>query len=84
MPKTVKEGTLRDFLISILLQNFKKLKGDSLESLKKNFKKKQKMRNFNGSLIVPKNLEKGTLWDFLTFVLLQDIKQTEGWTLCRH
>ena len=42
------------------------------------------MRNFNDSLIVPKNLEKGTLWDFLTFVLLQDIKQKEGWTLCRH
>ena len=42
------------------------------------------MRNFNGSLIVPKNLKKGTLWDFLTFVLLQDIKQREGWTLCRH
>ena len=83
MPKTVKKGTLRDFLISILLQNFEKLKGDSLESLKK-FRKKNKMRNFNGSLIVPKNLEKGTLWDFLTFVLLQDIKQTEGWTLCRH
>ena len=42
------------------------------------------MKNFKGSLKVPKNLEKGTLWDFLTFVLSQDIKQTEGWTLCRH
>ena len=68
------------FLIPILLQNFEKLKGHSLESLKK-FRKN---RNFNGSLIVPKNLEKGTLWDFLTFVLLQNIKQTEGWTLCKH
>ena len=28
------------FLTSILLQNFKKLKGDSLESLIKNFRKK--------------------------------------------
>ena len=36
------------------------------------------MRNFNGSPIMPKNLKKGTLWDFLTFVLLQDIKQREG------
>ena len=36
------------------------------------------MRSFNGSLIVPKNLKKGTLWGFLTFVLLQDIKQREG------
>ena len=41
----------------------KKLKGNSLESLIKNFRK-QKMRIFNGSLIVPKNLKKGTLWDF--------------------
>ena len=31
-----------------------KLKGDSLESLIKNFRK---MRNFNGRLIVPKNLK---------------------------
>ena len=41
---------------------------------------KQEMR----ILIVPKNLKKGTLWDFLTFGLLQDIEQREGWTLCRH
>ena len=27
---------------------------------------------------MPKNLKKGTLWDFLTFVLLQGIKQREG------
>ena len=27
------------------------------------------------SLIVPKILKKGTLWDFLTFVLLQNIKK---------
>ena len=27
MPKTVKEGTLWDFLISILLQNFYKIEG---------------------------------------------------------
>ena len=83
MLKTVKEGTLRDFLLPILLQNFEKLKGDSLESLKK-FRNKTKNGNFNGSLIVPKNLEKVTLWDFLTFVPLQNIKQTEGWTLCKH
>ena len=31
------------------------------------------MRIFN-SLIVPKNLKEGTLWDFLTFGLLQNIK----------
>ena len=32
------------------------------------------MRNFN-SLIVPKNLKEGTLWDFLTFVLLQNTRK---------
>ena len=63
---------------------FQKIEGGLFGVFKKISKKKQKIRNFNGSLIVPKNLEKGTLWDFLTFVLLQDIKQTEGWTLCRH
>ena len=36
-----------------------------------------KMRIFN-SLIVPKNLKGGTLWDFSTFVLLQNIKQMKG------
>ena len=70
-------------LSSIVLQNFKKLKGDRLESFEISSKKKQKMRNFN-SLIVPKNLEKETLWDFLTFVLLQNIKQIEGRTLWGH
>ena len=35
---------------------------------------KQKTRIFN-SLIVPKNLKKGTLWNFLTFVLLQNTKK---------
>ena len=35
------------------------------------------MRIFN-SLIVPKNLEEGTLWDFLTFVLLQNTKKMKG------
>ena len=62
MPKTVKWG-LWDFLTSILLQNFrKKLKGDPLETLKK--QKKWKFSNF----IVPKNLEKGTLWEITSFI----------------
>ena len=41
------------------MQNFKKIEGEPLESFKKVSKKKQKMRNFNGSLIVPKILKKG-------------------------
>ena len=56
MSKTVKGGQFEIFLTSILLLNFKNLKRDL-----KNFAKK--MRIFN-SLIVPKNLKEGTLWDF--------------------
>ena len=41
------------------------------------------MRIFN-SLIVPKNLKEGTLWDLLTFVLLQNIKKIERRTLRGH
>ena len=64
-------GVLSDFLTFILLRYFKKkLKGDHLETSKK-FRKK--MRIFN-SLIVPKNL-KETIGNFLTFVLLQNIKK---------
>ena len=44
----------------------------------KTFEKKTKMRILN-SLIVPKILKKGgTLWDFLTFFLLQNIKKLKG------
>ena len=41
------------------------------------------MRNFN-SLRVPNNLKKGTFWDFLTFLLLQNMKQIEGRALWGH
>ena len=30
------------------------------------------------SLIVPKNLEGGTLWDFQTSIMFQNIKKIEG------
>ena len=78
MPKTVKGGPLR-FLTTILLQNFKKLKGDPLESLE-NFRKK--MRNFN-SPIVPKNLKKGPFGVF-NIRSLQNIKQIGGRALWGH
>ena len=72
MPKTVKGDPLR-FLKNHSVAKFqKKIEGEPFESLK-NFRKTKKMRIFN-SLIVPKNLKEGTLWDFLTFVLLQNIK----------
>ena len=51
----------------------KKMQGNPLESLK-NFRKKYKKQRIFNSLIVPKNLKEGTLCDFLTFVLLQNIK----------
>ena len=47
---------------------FQKKEGEPLESLKK-FRKK-----ISNSLIVPKNLKEGALWDFSTFVLLQNVK----------
>ena len=45
------------------------------------FEKKIRILN---SLIVPKILKKGTLWDFLTIVLLQNVKKIERRTLWRH
>ena len=70
MPKTVKGGHFENFLTSILLQNFKKLKRD----LKNFAKKKTKNENFQQSDSA-KNLKEGTLWDFLTFVPLQNTKK---------
>ena len=70
-------GVLRDFLTSILLRYFKKIEGGPFGDFEK-FSKK--MRIFN-SLIVPKNLKEETLWNFLTFALLQNIKKNEGRTL---
>ena len=72
MPKTVKGGTLRFFNIHSVAK-FRKI-GARLEKFSK---KNKKMRIFN-SLIVPKNLKEGTLWDFLTFVLLQNTKKMKG------
>ena len=51
----------------------KKIEGEPIGVFENISKKNKKMRIFN-SLIVPKNLKEGTLWDFLTFGLLQNIK----------
>ena len=75
MPKTVKGGSLR-FLNIHSFAKLKKIEGGPLET-SKSFRKKNE--NFN-SLIVPKNLKDGTLWDFLTFVLLQINKKMKGGT----
>ena len=60
MPKTVKGGPLRFYNIHSDA-NFQKIEGGPYESLKY-FRKK--MRNINGSLIVPKNLKKGSFGIF--------------------
>ena len=72
MPKSVKEGSLslRFSSIQCLAKFQKKIEGGPFGDFEK-FSKK--MRIFN-SLIVPKNL-KETLWDLLTFVLLQNMKK---------
>ena len=42
----------------------------------KNFRKKLKMRILN-CVTVPKNVKGGTLWDFLTSIVLQNIETNE-------
>ena len=49
------------------------MKGDHLET-SKNFRKKCEFLTVS----VPKNLKEETLWNFLTFVLLQNIKKMKG------
>ena len=52
---------------------WKKLKGSPLGTSQKKFK----MRSLN-SVTVPKNVKGGTLWDFLTSIVLQDVETNEG------
>ena len=72
------------------MQDIKKLKGGRFGDIKKFLKKIRESKKFLkknrilNSLIVPKILKKGTLWDFLTFVLLQNIKKIERKTLWGH
>ena len=56
------------------MRYFKKIEGGPFGDFEK-FSKK--MRIFN-SLIVPKNLKKDTLLNFLTIVVLQNIKKMKG------
>ena len=76
MPKIVK-GDHLGFLTSFFYQNIKKkLKVNLLETWK-NFrlKKSKKIE------LCRKIEKKGTLWDFLTFISLQNMKKNEGGTL---
>ena len=55
---------------------WKKMKGDPLVTLK-NFPKNFWKKWFLNSVTVPKNVERGTLWDFLTSIVLQNIERNE-------
>ena len=58
----------------------KKNEGEPFGDLKKFPKKIFKMRFLN-SVTVPKNVKGGTLWDFLTSIVLQNVEKYEGGTL---
>ena len=71
--RNCKRGALSDFFNIHSVAKFQKIEA----RLEKFCKKKQKMRISN-SLIVLKNLKEGTIWDFFTFVLLQNTKKMKG------
>ena len=50
----------------------------------KNFRKKNKNENFEQSHSAENSEKRGTLWDFLTFVPLPNIKKIEKRTLWGH
>ena len=64
VPKNLKEGTLWDCEISIMLQNILKIEGGTIKIFEKTKKE------FLASLRVPKNLKGETLWAFPNFSVL--------------
>ena len=58
----------------------KKLKGGPFGEMKK-FPKKNFLMRFLNSVTVPENVKGGTLCDFLTSIVLQNIETNEGGTL---
>ena len=56
------------------------MKGGPFGDMKK-FPKKIFLMRFLNSVTVPKNVKGGTLCDFLTSIVLQNIKKIEGGTL---
>ena len=65
--------------LQLVAKNLKKLKGGPFGDMKK-FPKNFFMRFLN-SVTVAKNVKGGTLCDFLTSIVLQNIKKIEGGTL---
>ena len=63
--------------LQLVAKNFKKLKGGPFGDMKK-FPKKTFLKRFLNSVTVPENVKGGTLWDFLTSIVLQNIETNEG------
>ena len=63
--------------LQLVAKNFKKLKGGPFGDMKK-FPKKKFLMRFLNSVTVPKNVKGGTLCDFLTSIVLQNIGTNEG------
>ena len=62
-----------------LVAKYEKIKGGPLGDFKKFPRKILKVRFLN-SFTVPKNVIEGTLWNFLTSIVLQNIETNEGET----
>ena len=76
VPKNLKEGTLWDYSVSIMLQNFLKIEGGPFRDIKKFSKKKRKIRILSQSHSAEK-LERG---DPLGFLKLQfAVKYQKTW-----
>ena len=58
-------------------KKFKKIEGGPFGDMKK-FPKKNFLMRFLNSVTVPKNVEGGTLCEFLTSIVLQNIETNEG------
>ena len=66
--------------LQLVAKNFKKIEGGTLWRHEKISQKKFFMRFLN-SVTVPKNVKGGTLCEFLTSIVLQNIETNEGGTL---
>ena len=79
MAQNCKRGDPLAFLKLQLVAKYEKNKGRPLGDFKK-FPKKIFVMRFLNSVTVPKNV-KGTLWDLLTSIVLQNIETNEDETL---
>ena len=74
--KIVKEVS-SGFVKLQLVAKYEKIEVEPSGDLKKFPKKIFKLRFLN-SVTVPKNVKGGTLWDFLTSIVLQNVETNEG------